>query len=61
MLCMGFIVLLMFACVLHGFYRFVDIWLGVALVLSCSGYLIVCCMGFNVLLRFDCALHGRSF
>ena len=32
--CMGFIALLVFACVLHGFYRFVDIWLCVAWVLS---------------------------
>ena len=28
--CIGFIDVLMFGCVLHGFYRVVDIWLGVA-------------------------------
>ena len=42
---MGFIVLLIFHCVLHGFYRFV-------------GILVVCCMGFTVLLIFGCVLHG---
>ena len=31
----GFIALLIFGCVLHGCYRVVDIWLCVALVLSC--------------------------
>ena len=41
---MGFSVLLIVDCVLHGFYRFVDISL--------------CCMGFIVLLMFDCVLHG---
>ena len=42
--CMGFIALLIFGCVLHGFYGFVDIWL--------------CFMGFSGLLIFDCVLHG---
>ena len=55
---MAFIALLVFACVLHGFYRFVDIWLCVAWVLSFCWYLLVCCMGFIGLLIFGRVLHG---
>ena len=55
---MVFVVLIIFGCVLHGFYRFVDIWLCVAWVLSCSWYSIVCCMGLVVLLIFDYVLNG---
>ena len=54
----GFYPLLVFACVLYGFYSFVDIGLCVAWVLWFCRYLIVCCMGFSVLLIFDCVLHG---
>ena len=54
---MGFIVLLIFDSVLHGFYCFVDIRLCVAWVLSFCGYLVVCCMGFLGLLIFGCVLH----
>ena len=51
-------VLLIFDCVLHGFYRVVDIWLCVALVLSCCCHVVVCCMNFIVLLICGCVLHG---
>ena len=43
---MGFIVLLIFGCVLHGFYRFVDVWLCVAMVLSlclCVAWVLLFC------------------
>ena len=55
---MGFIALLVFACVLYGFYGFVDIWLCAAWVLSVCLYLIVCCMGFSVLMTFGCVCMG---
>ena len=55
---MGIIVLLIFVCVLHGFYRVVGIWLCAAWVLSCCWYLIVCCIGYIVLWIFGCVLHG---
>ena len=44
MYCIGFTVLLVFDCVLHGFYRFVDISM--------------CTDDCIVLLVFDCVLHG---
>ena len=55
---MGFMVLSIFDCVLHGFYHVVDMWLCVAWVLSVCWKLIVCHMGFSVLLIADCVLHG---
>ena len=60
MSCMGFIVLLVFDCVLREFYCVVDISLCIAWVLSFCCYLIVYCMGFVVLLIFHCVLHGFS-
>ena len=54
---MGFIGLLIFGCVLHVFYRFVDIWLCVAWVSSVFD-IWLCCMGFIRLLIFGCVLHG---
>ena len=75
MFCIGFIgsliVLLVFHCALHGFYRSVGISMCIALflsvcwyftvyclVLSRSWYLIVYYMGVIVLLIFNSVLHG---
>ena len=55
---MGSIVLLIFDCVMHRFYRFVDIWLCVAWVLLFCVYLVVYCVGLGGLLIFGCVLHG---
>ena len=57
MYCMGFIVLLVFAYVLYGLYRFVDILLCIAWVLSLCWYLMVYCTDFIVLLVLEYVLH----
>ena len=56
--CMGFIVLLIFAYILHGFYHVVDICLCIVWVLSFCYYLIVCSVGFIILFVFACVSHG---
>ena len=52
--CIGFIVMLVFDCVLHDLYCIVDISLCIALVVPFCLYLIVYCIGCIVLLIFGC-------